>query len=277
MNFFLKFIKQLFNLINQFNLYNSNIFKNKSSDRLFILGSGSSINKIKFWDHIKQHDSIGFNYFLFHSFIPKFYIFESTYKNNEQEYSAQLEIVKRKSASYKKVRIFLKMRDGYQDIKKILKKKNNNFSIILDYNFNYSKKQFKKKIIKYLFRFLNNFFLIGQGVGTVEKICLKAFFSGYKSIVLCGVDLNNTNYFFYEKKKIVRSLHKYIYPIEQSKNKDHKSNIHTTADPLHCKGKLTVQDVLLIYQKYLFKNKCIIYNVSKKSLLHEKLPPYKIS
>ena len=123
MNFFLKFIKQLFNLINQFELYNSNIFKNKSSDRLFILGSGSSINKIKFWDHIKQHDSIGFNYFLFHSFIPKFYIFESTYKNNEQEYSAQLEIVKRKSASYKKVRIFLKMRDGYQDIKKILKKK----------------------------------------------------------------------------------------------------------------------------------------------------------
>lgn len=276
MDNFFEFIKKIIILINHYKSYDSNIFKKKKSDKLFVLGSGSSINKIEFWDHIRQHDSIGFNYFLFHKFIPRFYIFESTYKSNNYEYNAQLKLIKYKLNSYKKASIYLKIRNGYQDIKKIFKEKKIKYSVILDYNINLSRNKLIKNINKYLYKFLDKFFFIGQGVGTVEKICLKAFYSGYKSIILCGVDLKNISYFFYKKKNIVKELRQYIYPVKKSKNNAHKSKVHTTADPFHCKGKLTVQDVLLIYQKYLFKNKCVIYNVSKKSLLYKKFPLYKI-
>ena len=74
----------------------SNIFKNKNSDTLFILGSGESINSIKIWDKIRSHDSIGFNYFIFNNFVPSFYILESTYPEYKDEYNAQLLLIEKK-------------------------------------------------------------------------------------------------------------------------------------------------------------------------------------
>ena len=50
----------------------------KKSDTIFILGSGSTINEIneKQWKNIKKHSTIGFNYFMFHNFIPDSYLIE---------------------------------------------------------------------------------------------------------------------------------------------------------------------------------------------------------
>jgi len=46
----------------------------KKSDTLVILGSGYSINKIKDWDKIKKFDSIAFNWFCNHKFVPNFFL-----------------------------------------------------------------------------------------------------------------------------------------------------------------------------------------------------------
>ncbi len=51
----------------------------KRSDTLFILGSGASINRIsqERWRIIAEHDSVGFNFWLFHPFVPTMYFTES--------------------------------------------------------------------------------------------------------------------------------------------------------------------------------------------------------
>ena len=51
----------------------------KTSDTIFILGSGPSINGIspERWTQIAKHDSVGFNFWPFHPFVPRMYFFES--------------------------------------------------------------------------------------------------------------------------------------------------------------------------------------------------------
>src|SRR4051812_26800845 len=51
----------------------------KQSDTLFVLGSGSSINQISAerWSGIAAHDTLGFNFWLYHPFVPRFYFFEN--------------------------------------------------------------------------------------------------------------------------------------------------------------------------------------------------------
>src|SRR5205085_6794487 len=61
-------------------LGNLDLSQLKTSDTLFILGSGPSINAISpdRWEAIARSDSIGFNFWLYHPFVPKIYFFEST-------------------------------------------------------------------------------------------------------------------------------------------------------------------------------------------------------
>ena len=56
--------------------YSLETLKNKKkSDTLFILGSNRSINDIpeNTWMKLKDHDTLGFNYWFYHSFVPTFY------------------------------------------------------------------------------------------------------------------------------------------------------------------------------------------------------------
>ena len=49
------------------------VFGDGTSDTVFILGSGSSVNRLpsQFFDHIHQHESIGINFWPIHPFPPK--------------------------------------------------------------------------------------------------------------------------------------------------------------------------------------------------------------
>ena len=51
----------------------------KTSDTVFILGSGWSINEITDarWSIIARHDSIAMNFWPFHPFVPRIYLFEN--------------------------------------------------------------------------------------------------------------------------------------------------------------------------------------------------------
>ena len=52
-----------------------NLSSYKQSDTLFILGSGGSIATCsdKQWETIGKHDSIGFNFWLLHEFVPTYF------------------------------------------------------------------------------------------------------------------------------------------------------------------------------------------------------------
>lgn len=51
------------------------ISTNRKSDLLFILGTGSAVNNVSSqeWGIIRKHDSLGFNYFILHDFIPTYF------------------------------------------------------------------------------------------------------------------------------------------------------------------------------------------------------------
>ena len=53
----------------------------RRSDTVFVLGSGASINDLgpAFWDHVADCDSIGFNNWLVHDFVPNFYMRETAF------------------------------------------------------------------------------------------------------------------------------------------------------------------------------------------------------
>lgn len=273
------YIKSIVNYLNHSfknkSLIKSNIFENKNSDTLFILGSGESINSIKIWDKISKHDSVGFNYFIFNNFVPNFYIFESTYPEYEDEYNAQLSLIEKKINKFKSIKVFLKISRGFEGIKKILDKNSINYKLLFELNFNSNNvEELKTKITHKKYNLVKDFLLLGQGVASIERLCLKAFFSGYKKIVLCGVDLNNSRYFFEKNQSFTEDLKKISNKIIESKDMVHKGNKHITSDTKYCKGGIVVQDVLSIYQKYVFKNKSQIFVESENSLLKQFFPLY---
>ena len=273
------YIKSIINYLNHSfknkSLIKSNIFENKNSDTLFILGSGESINSIKIWDKIRKHDSVGFNYFIFNDFVPNFYIFESTYPEYEDEYNAQLSLIEKKINKFKSIKVFLKISRGFEGIKKILDKNSINYKLLFELNFNSNNvEELKTKITHKKYNLVKDFLLLGQGVASIERLCLKAFFSGYKKIVLCGVDLNNSRYFFEKNQLFTEDLKKISNKIMISKDMVHKGNNHITSDTKYCKGGIVVQDVLSIYQKYVFKNKSQIFVESENSLLKQFFPVY---
>ena len=146
----------------------SNIFKNKNSDTLFILGSGESINSIKIWDKIRSHDSVGFNYFIFNNFVPSFYILESTYPEYKDEYNAQLLLIEKKINTLKSSKVFLNISRGYEGIKKILDKNSINYKLIFHLNYNSNDVEDLKKRIKHKkYYFIKDLILLGQGVASI--------------------------------------------------------------------------------------------------------------
>ena len=61
----------------ELNPYSSSFAHFKTSDTLFILGSGPSISLITDyqWDFISLHNSAAFNRWFYHPFVPDFYFF----------------------------------------------------------------------------------------------------------------------------------------------------------------------------------------------------------
>src|ERR1700732_770880 len=75
----------------------------QNSDTLFILGSGPSINQISSerWAAISHHDTIGFNFWLYHRFVPKIYFAESHILGMDlQGLAAYNSIAERRAADY---------------------------------------------------------------------------------------------------------------------------------------------------------------------------------
>lgn len=77
----------------------------KSSDTLFLFGSGPSINRISAerWQAISRANSIGLNFWLYHPFVPTLYVTESvSYSHGNPEVCRRLlEAMKRRAGDYR--------------------------------------------------------------------------------------------------------------------------------------------------------------------------------
>lgn len=246
---------------------------NKRSDTLFILGSGSSIMEYDDtqWAEIAESDSIGINNWILHDFVPRFYAGEllldsrwlSTYARNlairYSDYAGSTLIIMkwRPKMIYKLTYLPLKRTDYFVAPTVTIPAGGN------------------PRCLHFSLRCLDRIGVLRQvpifftRTGSVDWCVLFGYKLGYRNIVLCGVDLNNTRYFWeinaehYEEKN-------FVLP-----EKRQRGPIHKTLDSTRCSGGIPIDQVLLAIKDALLEPRGIsLYVGSKTSALYPRIPAY---
>ena len=264
-------------------IYNSSLERHKSSDTVFILGSGSSINYIttNMWQHIDSHDSMGLNRWPVHDYIPTFHIFElrpPDFANYNRDYWKMLLI---RYNDYINTPILLK--DTVRSAQIFSRNKipeELRGRIILSADTNYAEltngpyqEELNEKLLMYLKR--TGRFEVGNGYpiyrkrGSISYLIHLAVKLGYRRIVLCGVDMVDSKYFFEEKKNYYKDK---PYPIPRIKSDD-KKGVHKHIDPDY--GELTLDKIIYQLNDIILKPSGIeLFVENSKSALHPEIPLY---
>lgn len=275
------YLRFIFNY--DFKIFNLKV-ENKN-DKIFILGSGNSINKLlkSEWDEIKSSTSIGINYFILNDFVPDIIQLElqsdsSAHLNNlknifnkrENDLKNTLILIKSNYFSIKEVesrKFFLK------NIPESLKK-NIRFSIdfpIVGKN----KNQFLKslKILNFFGIFNSNTLSVSPHVrASLGYSVVLASRLKFKKIILVGVDLKNTKYFFqdnlnmfYKKYEINKDFFIKNY-FTVNKNRGHLTNDELVHE-------VTIIEALKLFFK-VSNTDSVIFTNSKKSALYPTFNKY---
>lgn len=248
-----------------------NINSYKNSDTLFILGSGASINDFsdKEWDIISNNDSIGFNFWLIHNFVPDFYCFEPP--PNEVRNKIFYKLMSLKQKEYNEIPFIIRHSSNV-NFKKIPNNIINNLYIPYTQRIYGKSLNNLRKSISYLdkldfFNMNSNIKYLLRKRSSLTVILSFGLLAGYKKIVLCGVDLNNTNYFYTENSGYYEKNGVPIPPNQQ------EGEIHKTIDP--SQGNITIDEIIYNLNQMIFeKNNVELFIGSKKSALYPKLPYY---
>lgn len=245
------------------------IGKYKSSNTLFIMGSGASINELndKEWQIIHKNDSIGINFWLIHEFIPTYYMFEPGV--NLDRLNTFFQLLSLRSIDYSNTPILIRdVESNKLDMSRIPSHLKPNIYIPYKLAIPGNEKDSLSKAIKLInilkLHHTSNLLLtkrasISQAISFGQKM-------EYKNIVLCGVDLNNVEYFYEDDHYRNSNI-----PIPRS---EQRGAIHKTVDPTYY-GKITIDIVIEKMNNNLLKtNNINLYIGSKKSALYPRLPCY---
>lgn len=200
--------------------------KNKKSDTLFVLGSALSIMDLtpSNWAEIKRHDSFGFNAWLFHDFVPTYYGIEPM-ANNEL-FDSYIQALSERKKEYEKTPIFVQ----YQHLK--MRNKSFKHSTINQKNIWYNvpfmpnttnERVLKKMINKWASIDHKDFSEVIHYAGSLSYVITMGYIMGYKKIVLLGVDLNSSEYYFSHKK--VSKLAKAYYKVHLAREMRMQRNV----------------------------------------------------
>ncbi len=253
--------------------------KHKTSQRIYILGSGKSILDISKdeWKEIKKHDSIGFNHWYVHDHEPTFY--DLSYLANDYKFGdKENDMFYQASKKCKNSKFilnhnslpnhlqnfsnhdFLKTHINHfdlfeKDIENILNAKDNEVGKFASY--------WTLDFFKYFNHphgeLLPNKNFIYKSRGQLFATLQIAVLLGYKDIRLLGIDLNSEGKFQDSYKtapdcsKSVgfggENLAQRVSAIENSK---YKNGVHSTAQPTKDKDYLGIHKLISI-----FNNKCL--------------------
>lgn len=246
----------------------------KTSDTLFILGSGESINDLdeKQFTEINRCDSVGFNFWLLHKFVPTYYVCEFLPESHRSDLlwknlKVRADDYSRIPVIFKFSKVFVQELHRIPDIfqKKYVIPQMSIPGMSADTFGLWLKTLDKTKILKGLI--IGDITLYRQA--SLSWLLVFAYRLGYKKVVFCGVDLNSPNY-FYESKTALFPDKKIFFPPSEF-----TSAVHPTNDASLCTGELSISTVIDIYNKRILKNHCInLYSGSKKSALYPSLPLY---
>ncbi len=178
----------------------------KKSDTLYVMATGGSINDLppQAWDDIRRCDSLGINFWLYHEHVPTWFSCEVS--RTPADAAAMMKLLAQRMPDYQNTAFLLK------DIHR------------LDERYPQWSSEFPLSTIQHLYT-LHTLSVKGRDTASLRRslrwyrrlgyfnpsetlwgIPMKratiflalsfAVMAGYKRIVLCGVDLNNTAYFY---------------------------------------------------------------------------------
>lgn len=206
--------------------------KTKSSDTLFVLGTGLSIMSLspKDWEEIGQHDSFGFNGWIFHDFNPTYYGIEPM--ASDPEFDMYIDAIRSKGALLNRMPIFVQYQHLIKRSKSFIKD-----GVLQDnvyYNAPYMPNTTNIRVLRRMLdKWVNldhkDFSEVLHYAGSLSYVMTMAYIMGYKKIVLLGVDLNSSEYFFQHPE--AGDLAKKFKHFQENRPKVHqveKSKTHNT-------------------------------------------------
>lgn len=249
----------------------------KKSDKLFILGSGSSINDLDSaaWEHISLHDSVGFNFWMLHDFVPSFYFIEPPV-GQDDAWHELLTVFNLKKGHYTKTPFVCDYKDWqFHEEKFPLKSLPAEIVRNMYFYAPYRLRLNDKTLIAFVLWYWR-FFRVNQPKfcdlinqrATLSTLIMFGLLAGYKEIVLLGIDLNNTAYFWE-----AHSQKQYpVAPVNAQKGK-----IHRSADPKIDINRLSipVDEYVYLLDQIILKPLGIRLSIgSEKSRLYPRLTKY---
>ena len=232
--------------------------RRRRSDVVYILGSGPSINEIsdRQWATIAEEDSIGFNLFFAHDFVPTFYHMEFTPEN----YSLVAEIWRRKKQYPAGMPLLVNSMhvDLHQSLGKYELSECTQFTVprsASQYgasNLNVLLSIFRRR------KALEERGFYSHYRGSLDLIVSMMVLLGYRKIVLLGIDLVDLRYFFHDadlypspEAAMVRQFH--LHSLEKSKASGRLKQCNRTFDPSVARGYLTIDVFLKLYYEMVMQ------------------------
>ena len=248
----------------------------KRSERVFILGSGASVNDLtdQNLNHIRNCNSIGFNSWVAHPLVPDIYFVEPPIVSL-QIWKDWTTLYEYKKDQYGKIPFVVNFKEWQHHLDKFPMSDLPLASRINLYHYAPFDLRLNNPILISLVlwywglcksskRSMDD--LIHQRA-TLATLIMFSLFAGFKEIVLVGVDLNDTAYFFETTDK------KYDYkPVNVQ-----TGTIHRTVDPTLDINNVSIpiDEYIYLLDRILLKPRRIsLFVASDKSRLFPRIPKY---
>ncbi|MGB0177102.1 MAG: hypothetical protein ACPF9D_08045 [Owenweeksia sp.] len=253
----------------------------KTSNTIFVLGSGYSINKLskEDWDHVATHDSYGFNTWMFHPFVPTYFGLET--QADRDYFEVMYKEMEHRAKDYQEVQFFVQFPHFYKagvsySGLDVPAENWHYFAPFALHTTNHS--ILRNKVKKALDHHHDDFHHIIHYSGSLSYVIMMCYTMGYTNIVLLGIDLNDPRYWFMKEglsgsaKKLEAVHMEYVAKTGRSK----LNGKHATIDKKFTSryGSLPVDEYIEILADELARRDVKLYIGNESSKLHPTLPLY---
>ncbi len=247
---------------------------------VFILGTGASINDYpeSWWSVIRSHDSMAMNFFLLHEHVPTYHVMEDVHGIRTE----LLENRYLETGDYRGVPLIVKTQltnlsprrvgERVDELAALPEEIRKNTYLSLDFvaagrSEDEVRESYRKLASYGLWTPKRRFLALTKRRGSVSYVINLAVRAGYRRIVLCGIDLNHTEY-FYDSRRAEFERRGLPVPIN-----DETGQVHSTNDP--DEDPVTIHQVILAIKETIVDQMGIELLVgSETSALHPDLGVY---
>lgn len=254
------------------------IGQHRRSDTVFVFGTGASLNNYpaEYWEVIRKHDSIGMNFFMLHEHVPTFHVMEDVGGIRTQilterylrrgDYAATPLILKTQLTNLSADRVSSRLENMAQLPDEIRARAYLSLDLLAaGKTISGMEAAYRLTSRLGLWKPKDKFLMLTKRRGSVSYVINLAARAGYRRIVLCGVDLNHTE-FFYDSRRT--ELEARGLPVPEN---DENGRVHSTNDPTN--HPITIHSVLLAIKEHVLDPAGIELSVgSVTSALYPDLP-----